>query len=64
MNTTPEHEVRLDLLKSVIGIADKSRVQLLAELACLPGDMNASQWVAYPGLDPRPHESGASTNST
>ena len=62
VNATPEHAVRLDLLKSVTGIADKSGMRLLAELACLPSDMRAPQWVAHAGLDPRPYESGSSTN--
>lgn len=47
-------------LVSVRGIAAASAIQLLGELALLPGDMTARQWVAHAGLDPRPYESGAS----
>jgi len=49
-----------DLLISVKGIAHASAIQLLAELAALPDDMKAKQWVAMAGLDPRHHESGTS----
>jgi transposase len=44
----------------VPGIARASAIALLAELAVLPGDMTARQWVAHAGLDPRHHESGTS----
>ena len=46
-------------LKSITGIADKSGPRILAELAGLPKDMKARQWVAYAGLDPKPFESGS-----
>lgn len=49
-----------ELLTSVKGIADKSGVQVLAELAVLPRDMTARQWVAHAGIDPRHQESGTS----
>jgi transposase len=49
-----------ELLTSVKGIADKSGVQVLAELAVLPQDMTARQWVAHAGIDPRHQESGTS----
>jgi len=52
----------LALLHSVTGIAKKTGVRILAELAALPKDMKACQWVAHAGLDPRPNESGSSTN--
>jgi transposase len=51
---------RLELLLSIKGIADKSAVLLLGELAALPADMTAKQWVAHAGLDPRPYKSGTS----
>ena len=49
---------QLDQLQSITGIAARSGARLLAELASLPKDMTARQWVAYAGLDPRPFESG------
>ena len=50
----------LTLITSIKGIAAASAIQLLAELMILPQDMTAKQWVAFAGLDPRHHESGAS----
>jgi transposase len=47
-------------LRSVRGIATTSAIQLLAELAVLPTDLSARQWVAHAGLDPRPVQSGSS----
>ncbi|MGB5281026.1 MAG: IS110 family transposase [Arenicellales bacterium] len=58
----PQLNPRLEQLVSVTGIAMKTGPRLLAELASLPGDMSGPQWVAHAGLDPRPHESGSSTN--
>jgi transposase len=60
-DTTPALKDDLKLLHSVTGIAKKTGVRILAELAGLPKDMKASQWVAHAGLDPRPNESGSST---
>jgi len=51
-----------DLLVSIAGIAQASAIQLLAELAILPDDMSAKQWVAHAGLDPRHYESGSSVS--
>ncbi len=51
---------RLDHLISVKGIAEPSAIVILAELAVLPPDMSARQWVAHAGLDPRHAESGSS----
>lgn len=51
---------RYELLQSVPGIAEKSALQILAELALLPEDRDVRQWVAYAGLDPREHSSGTS----
>ena len=51
---------KLELLTTIKGIADKSAVLLLGELATLPPDMTAKQWVAHAGLDPRPFTSGTS----
>jgi transposase len=50
------------LLLSTPGIARKSAIHLLAELAVLPQDMEARQWVAYAGLDPRSYDSGSSVH--
>ena len=54
----PELAELLGCLTSVKGIADKSGILLLAELALLPTDMSPREVVAYAGLDPRPQESG------
>ncbi len=51
---------RLELLVSVRGIAERSALQLLSELAVLSEDMTAKQWVAHAGLDPRKVQSGTS----
>jgi transposase len=51
---------RFDRLTSVRGIATTSALRILAELAVLPEDMTARQWVAHAGLDPRQVESGTS----
>ncbi|MCP4282808.1 MAG: IS110 family transposase [Alteromonas sp.] len=58
----PELNQKLEQLTSITGIAKKVGPRLLAELASLPDDMKGPQWVAHAGLDPRPHESGSSTN--
>jgi transposase len=47
-------------LLSVPGIGEVSALSILAELATLPGSLDARQWVAYSGLDPRRYESGSS----
>ena len=51
---------RFARLVSVKGIAQASAITLLAELAVLPSDMAARQWVAHAGLDPKHSESGTS----
>jgi len=51
---------QLQQLTSITGIAAKTGPRILAELATLPDDLRGPQWVAYAGLDPRPHESGTS----
>jgi transposase len=55
-------ESRFQHLVSVKGIADASALQLLAEIAVLPDDMDVRQWVAFAGLDPRQFESGTSVH--
>lgn len=49
---------RFDLAITVPGIAKRSAIRILGELAWLPDDMDARQWVALAGLDPRHHSSG------
>lgn len=51
---------RFQLLLSIPGIGQTSGTQVLSELAVLPADMTARQWVAHAGLDPRRHQSGSS----
>jgi len=48
------------LMISIKGIAKRSAIRLLGELALLPKDMKAPQWVAQAGLDPRVRQSGSS----
>lgn len=50
-------------LTSVRGIAQKSAVLLLGELAMLPAEMTVREWVAHAGLDPKQHESGTSVRA-
>ncbi len=54
---------RFQHLVSVKGIAEASAITVLAELAVLPADMSARQWVAHTGLDPRHYESGTSVHA-
>ncbi len=53
---------KLALITSTTGIARKTGPRILAELLVLPDDMLGPQWVAHAGLDPKPHQSGTSTN--
>ncbi len=62
IESIPELNALLQLLLSTTGIAHKTASRILAELMTLPEGMTAAQWVAHAGLDPRPHESGTSTN--
>jgi transposase len=50
------------LLTSVTGIAAASAIQIMGEILVLPADMQAKQWVALAGLDPRHATSGTSVN--
>ena len=50
-------------LASVRGIAEKSAVELLGELLCLPEGMTVREWVAHAGLDVREHRSGRSVEA-
>ena len=58
----PELQRRFALLVSIKGISRKSGIRILGELAVLPEDMAARQWVAHAGLDPRHYESGSSVD--
>jgi transposase len=49
-------------ITSVKGIAQSAGIQILAELAMLPENMDVRQWVAHAGLDPRVFQSGTSIN--
>jgi transposase len=49
-------------ITSVKGIAQSAGIQILAELAILPENMDVRQWVAHAGLDPRVFQSGTSIN--
>lgn len=58
----PDLEQAFCHITSVKGIATAAGIQILAELAMLPGDMDVRQWVAHAGLDPRQIQSGTSVN--
>ncbi len=62
IDTVAPLQHRMQLLTSITGIAHKTGSRILAEITPLPSDMLGPQWVAYAGLDPRPHESGTSTH--
>ncbi len=53
-------ERQFRLLQTTPGVAQVSALQLLGELAVLPATLDARQWVAHSGLDPRQHRSGTS----
>jgi hypothetical protein len=58
----PELRERFELLDSIPGVGETSAVQLLGELAVLAPDLDARQWVAYAGMDPRECTSGSSVH--
>ena len=60
VTASPELARRFARLVSMRGIATTSALRILAELAVLPADMTARQWVAHAGLDPRQLDSGTS----
>ena len=49
-------------ITSVKGVADSAGIQILAEIAVLPTDLDVRHWVAHAGLDPRVFQSGTSVN--
>lgn len=63
VNGSPRLRQAYGHLTSVRGIARKSAVLLLGELATLPKGMSVRQWVAHAGLDPKRHESGTSVRA-
>lgn len=56
----PELDRRFRLMQTTTGIAETSALQILGELAVLPAMLDARQWVAFSGLDPRLFKSGKS----
>lgn len=50
----------LGRLQTVCGIGLRSALLILGELATLPAGLDARQWVAHAGLDPRQVKSGSS----
>ena len=62
IQANPALRPRFKRLQSIKGIATISAIHLLGELTLLPEDMEARQWVAHAGLDPRPYESGSSVS--
>lgn len=56
----PQLKRRFQLLKTIVGVADKAGLQLLAALCLLPPHLAKRQWVAYAGLDPQAQDSGTS----
>ncbi len=60
IGTDPELGRRFRLLQTTPGVAETSALHILGELAVLPATLDARQWVAHSGLDPRQHRSGTS----
>jgi len=56
----PQLQQNLQLLRTAKGIAQTSAIQILGELSVLSKDLDARQWVAHAGLDPRHETSGTS----
>ena len=55
-----ELDRRFRLMLTATGIGETSALQILGELAVLPNMLDARQWVAFSGLDPRLFKSGKS----
>ncbi len=56
-----EHEALsrwVDSMLSIPGVANITAVGIVAELACMPHDLDNKQVTAFVGLDPTPHQSG------
>jgi transposase len=54
----PELDRRFRLMLTIPGVGETSALQILGELAALPDMLDARQWVAFSGLDPRFFTSG------
>lgn len=63
LKSQPDLKDRAELLITLPGIAWRSAIYILGELACLDADMDARQLVAHAGLDPRPFQSGTSVHA-
>lgn len=59
----PELQRRWQHLLSVPGVGEISGLHILGELCTLPPTLDARQWVAQCGLDPKHHESGSSVQA-
>lgn len=59
----PQLQQRWQHLLSVPGIGEVSALQILGELSVLPATLDARQWVAQCGLDPKRYESGSSVQA-
>lgn len=51
---------RYKLIRTIKGFGDVTAIVMVAELAMLAPDLDARQWVAFVGIDPRQYESGKS----
>ena len=51
---------RFHLMLTTPGLGETSTLQILGELAVLPDSLDARQWVAFSGLDPKQFTSGSS----
>ena len=58
----PELQRKYDLLVTVKGIAARSAIQILGEIACIPADLDPHQLTALAGLDPVHSTSGQSVH--
>lgn len=56
----PELNRRFHLMLTTPGLGEISTLQILGELAVLPDGLDARQWVAFAGLDPKQFTSGSS----
>lgn len=56
----PKLNRRFQLMQTTPGIGENSALQILGELAVLPDTLDAREWVAFSGLDPRRFKSGTS----